>query len=77
MENPVIRDKERQEEWQDQENAKIEALLNSLDKEQEDKLQTYHTENCADGVLDDELYDSYQDWLGTLNREEIMQILEK
>lgn len=76
MENPVIRDLERQEEWQDQENEKCEKLIASLSDEQEDKLQDYHAENCADGVLDDELYDNYQDWLGTLNSQEIMDILK-
>jgi len=76
MENPVIRDIERQEEWQDQENEKCEKLIASLSDEDEDKLETYHAENCADGVLDDDLYDSYQSWLETLNSEEIMKIIK-
>ena len=76
MENPVIRDRERQEEWQDQENEKCEKLIASLSDEDEDKLETYHAENCADGVLDDELYESYQSWLETLNSEEILNIIK-
>ena len=75
MENPVIKQHEDMEREQDKENERCEKLIASLSDEQEDKLQDYHAENCADGVLDDELYDNYQDWLGTLNSEEIMKII--
>ena len=58
------------------EQEKCEKLIASLSDEDEDKLETYHAENCADGVLDDELYDSYQSWLMELNSEEILSILK-
>ena len=58
------------------EQEKCEKLIASLSDEDEDKLETYHAENCADGVLDDELYESYESWLETLNSEEIMKILK-
>lgn len=76
MENPVIKQHEDMERWQDQEQEKCEKLIASLSDEDEDKLETYHAENCADGVLDDELYESYQSWLETLNSEEIMRIIK-
>jgi hypothetical protein len=76
MENPVIRDRERQEEWNDKEAEKCEKLIASLSDEDEDKLQTYHAENCADGVLDDDLYADYETWLETLNSEEILNIIK-
>ncbi len=67
--------KMQQEKMEDEEAKRIEELLEGLSDEEEDRLETYHAENCADGVLDDELYDSYQDWLMTLTREEIIEIL--
>lgn len=76
MENPVIKSHEDMERWQDQENEKCEKLIASLSDEDEDKLETYHAENCADGVLDDDLYDNYQSWLETLNSEEILNIIK-
>lgn len=76
MENPVIKSHEDMERWQDQEQEKCEKLIASLSDEDEDKLETYHAENCADGVLDDELYASYQSWLETLNSEEILNIIK-
>ena len=76
MENPVIKSHEDMERWQDQENEKCEKLIASLSDEDEDKLETYHAENCADGVLDDDLYDNYQSWLETLNSEEILKIIK-
>ena len=76
MENPVIKSHEDMERWQDQENEKCEKLIASLSDEDEDKLETYHAENCADGVLDDELYADYETWLETLNSEEILSIIK-
>jgi len=76
MENPVIKSHEDMERWQDQEQEKCEKLIASLSDEDEDKLETYHAENCADGVLDDDLYDNFQSWLETLNSEEILSIIK-
>jgi hypothetical protein len=76
MENPVIKSHEDMERWQDLEQEKCEKLIASLSDEDEDKLETYHAENCADGVLDDELYENYQSWLSELNSEEILNIIK-
>ena len=74
MENPVIRDKERQEEWEDQENAKLENLIDNLSDEDEEKLKDAHADQYEG--LDDDMPDDYENWLMGLNRFEIESILK-
>jgi len=47
-------------------------------KDFEDFLQTIHAENYADGVLDDDLGDHYEDWItNDLMQEELMEYADK
>jgi hypothetical protein len=74
MENPVIRDRERQEEWQDAENAKLENLIDNLSEEDEEKLKDAHADQYIG--LDDDMPEDYENWFMGLNRLEIENILK-
>ena len=45
------------------------------DKTFEDFLQQYHSDNNPE-VLDDDLPDNYEDWVGNLSGEEVMELAE-
>ncbi len=49
--------------------------MNHLTKEQEEKLQEAHYKQ-ADGVLDDDMPDDYENWLMDLSLEEIKDIIK-
>ena len=46
------------------------------DKTFEDFLQQYHADNNRE-VLDDDLPDAYEDWVGNLEADEVMELAEK
>jgi len=42
-----------------------------------DFLSTYHAENEADGVLDDELYDHFENWVVNLETQDLLTLADK
>ncbi len=51
-------------------------LIDNLTTAQEQKLQAEHAENGADGVLDDDMEDSFESWLEDLRLEELNEIIK-
>jgi len=42
----------------------------------EDELKEYHSEHCAEGVLDDQLDDHFQEWWGDLSEQDVRDMFD-
>ncbi len=56
----------------------LEKILDNLTGEQEEKLQTYWAEETDEGMMcyDDDMPDSFDNWLGEIDLETVKKILK-